>query len=218
MRVPNNDMKCLVVSLLATALLATATAAAEKSVAKGPTMVAPNAKAAASRVNRRSESAAPPLVLPVSRQVTETSPSDAGASAEVSVLAAPTEGEAAVEVQVDAEMVTPPSPTEAKVARTVYEPMCREVPVSNHIMHIGARRFARCRQMVPVHVQVKNPSDCCCYTVCVKVPACCEGDPHVSSRRGILGRGIVEVCWDCGWTAKVVFRARGDVVVHYMAG
>lgn len=173
------------------------------------------------RVDRNAEFVGPALVLPVSRQVTEASPADV--DVEVSVMAAPTESEVVVEHST--ELIAPPEPivTEPIVtepSHVVYEPMCRELPVANHIMHIGARRFARRQSMVPMTLQVSNPADCtdCCYTVCVNVPACCQGETSICDRTGLLGRGIVEYHFACGWTVKVVFRTRGDVVVHYTAG
>jgi hypothetical protein len=48
------------------------------------------------------------------------------------------------------------------------------------------------------------------------IPACCVGDPKVASRRGILGRGVVEYRWECGFRAIVKFRhVLGDVEVEY---
>jgi hypothetical protein len=62
----------------------------------------------------------------------------------------------------------------------------------------------------------KNPADGCAYEIPICIPACCIGDPTVSGGRGILGRGIVEYRWACGFRAIVKFRhIRGDVEVEY---
>jgi hypothetical protein len=62
----------------------------------------------------------------------------------------------------------------------------------------------------------KNPADGCAYEIPMCIPACCEGEPSVSGGRGILGRGIVEYRWACGFRAIVKFRhIRGDVEVEY---
>jgi hypothetical protein len=54
------------------------------------------------------------------------------------------------------------------------------------------------------------------YEIPMTIPACCVGDPKVSSRRGIFGRGIVEYRWDSGFRAIVKFRhVLGDVEVEY---
>ena len=61
-----------------------------------------------------------------------------------------------------------------------------------------------------------DPADGCTYEIPMCIPACCEGDPSVSGGRGILGRGVVEYCWPCGFRAIVKFRhILGDVKVEY---
>jgi hypothetical protein len=64
---------------------------------------------------------------------------------------------------------------------------------------------------------VKDPQDCCCcVAVPVCLPGCCTGEPCVTSRCGILGRGIVRYDYDCGVRVTITFRARGDLVVTYV--
>lgn len=59
--------------------------------------------------------------------------------------------------------------------------------------------------------------DCngCSHDACITVPACCAGEqPRISWRRGILGRQIATLCWDCcGHKSKVVITAFGKVRV-----
>ena len=61
-----------------------------------------------------------------------------------------------------------------------------------------------------------DPTSNCTYEIPMCIPACCVGDPRVSSNRGILGRGVVEYRWQCGFRAIVKFRhVLGDVEVEY---
>jgi hypothetical protein len=62
----------------------------------------------------------------------------------------------------------------------------------------------------------QNPADGCYYEIQMCIPACCVGEPKVSGGRGLLGRGVVEFCWECGFRAEVKFRRiLGDVKVEY---
>ena len=78
-----------------------------------------------------------------------------------------------------------------------------------------ARKMYRSGQ-VQLVVVTQDPSDGCCYEIPLCIPACCTGEPKVSGGKGLLGRGIVEYCWPCGFKAKVKFRhVLGDVKVNY---
>jgi hypothetical protein len=80
----------------------------------------------------------------------------------------------------------------------------------------GARRMYRSSGEVELVMIVQNPADGCLYEIPLCVPACCTGEPVMKERRGLLGRGVVEYCWDCGFTATVKFRQiLGDVKVEY---
>ena len=69
---------------------------------------------------------------------------------------------------------------------------------------------------VNVVMLTKNPADGCAYEIPMCIPACCVGDPSVSGGRGLLGRGVVEYRWPCGFRAIVKFRhLRGDIEVEY---
>lgn len=61
----------------------------------------------------------------------------------------------------------------------------------------------------------ENPADHCVYEIPLCIPACCIGEPTVTSRCGLFGRGIVEYCWPCGFEAIVKFRNIGDIRVDY---
>jgi len=78
-----------------------------------------------------------------------------------------------------------------------------------------ARKMYRSGQVQLVMV-TQDPADGCCYEIPMCIPACCTGEPKISSGRGIFGRGVVEYCWQCGFRAKVKFRhTLGDVRVDY---
>ena len=83
--------------------------------------------------------------------------------------------------------------------------------------HLGARRMLRRNAPINVSVVAEHPDPCidCAVEVPLCIPCCCTGEPVVTSHRGLLGRGVVEYCWSCGFRAEVVFRNRGDMVVHY---
>jgi hypothetical protein len=79
-----------------------------------------------------------------------------------------------------------------------------------------ARRMYRKSGEVNVVMIAKNPADGCHYEIPMCIPGCCVGEPRVSGGRGLLGRGVVEFCWDCGFRAEVKFRhILGDVKVEY---
>lgn len=78
-----------------------------------------------------------------------------------------------------------------------------------------ARKMFRTGQVQLVMV-TQNPSDGCLYEIPLCIPACCTGEPRIKGGRGLLGRGVVEYCWACGFKAKVKFRhVLGDVKVEY---
>lgn len=87
-------------------------------------------------------------------------------------------------------------------------------PIVYHADH-DARRMYRSGQTNLIMV-TQDPADGCCYEIPMCIPACCTGDPQVSSGHGIFGRGVVEYCWPCGFRAEVKFRhVLGDIKVEY---
>jgi hypothetical protein len=78
-----------------------------------------------------------------------------------------------------------------------------------------AQRMYACFGSVDVIMVTQNPADKCFYEIPLCIPACCVGEPSVSSRYGLFGRGVVEYCWPCGFEAVVKFRNIGDVRVDY---
>jgi hypothetical protein len=72
-----------------------------------------------------------------------------------------------------------------------------------------------CEPPIKTVLLVKDPVTCCCVEVPICLPACCTDAPEVCAREGLLGRGVVTHDWCCGFSVKVTFRNRGDVVVTY---
>lgn len=76
------------------------------------------------------------------------------------------------------------------------------------------KRFAG-SPFVELTTITQNPADGCFYEIPLCLPACCIGEPQVTSYCGLLGRGVVVYCYDCGLKIEVKFRLRGDVEVEY---
>lgn len=105
----------------------------------------------------------------------------------------------------------------APEAIEVSEVEVRPTPPIVYDTDRDARRMYRGGEVELVMV-TQNPADGCFYEIPLCVPACCVGEPTVSSGRGLLGRGVVEYCWpSCGFRAIVKFRqiVRCDVKVEY---
>jgi hypothetical protein len=118
-----------------------------------------------------------------------------------------------------------PAPQPLPAPSVTTEPMPGPVttgtavhPTPRISYHAGprARRMLACHEQVELVMVAKNPIDCCLYVIPLCVPACCEGQPTMREGRGLFGRGIVEYCWSCGFTAEVKFRpVLCDVKVDY---
>ena len=107
----------------------------------------------------------------------------------------------------------------AEPAPAVAGPVCCPINVVDVRTKLSARRMFRCHGPgVPTAVCVDNPADCVCtlFEVPLCVPCCCVGEPRVcNSRTGLLGRGHVDLVWDCGFVATVTFRVHGGVIITY---
>jgi hypothetical protein len=100
-------------------------------------------------------------------------------------------------------------------AAPARDPNIRPAPPIEYDTDHDARKMYRTGQVQLVMV-TQDPSDSCLYEIPMCIPACCTGEPKVSSGRGLFGRGVVEYCWPCGFRAIVKFRhVRGDVRVDY---
>lgn len=85
-------------------------------------------------------------------------------------------------------------------------PMAVCQPCIDYRTRLSARRMFRCGQATQVIMVTKNPADCCQYEIPLCLPCCCEGEPTMCSDCGLLGRGVVEYTWECGFKATVIFR------------
>jgi hypothetical protein len=113
----------------------------------------------------------------------------------------------------DEELIPPPQDAlpEDRVALDI-----RPTPPIEYDTDGDARDMYRATGEIELVMVTQNPADGCYYEIPMCIPGCCEGEPQVSSRRGIFGRGVVEYCWDCGFRAEVRFRhILGDVKVDY---
>jgi hypothetical protein len=100
-------------------------------------------------------------------------------------------------------------------APPVRDPNVHPAPPIKYDTDHDARKMYRSGQVQLVMV-TQDPSDGCCYEIPMCIPACCTGEPKISGGKSILGRGVVEYCWACGFKAKVKFRhVLGDVKVEY---
>ena len=72
-----------------------------------------------------------------------------------------------------------------------------------------------CAPMQKLVLHVQDPCCCkCAVDVPVCIPACCEGEPCVTDRCGIL-KGVVWYKWDCGFKLRVEIARCGDLTVTY---
>jgi len=102
-----------------------------------------------------------------------------------------------------------------EVAPPARDPNIHPAPPIKYDTDHDARKMYRSGQVQLVMV-TQDPADGCCYEIPLCIPACCTGEPKVSGGKGLLGRGVVEYCWSCGFRAIVKFRhVRGDVRVDY---
>lgn len=70
-----------------------------------------------------------------------------------------------------------------------------------------------CQPPVETVLTVNDPCTCCPVNIPVCVPACCQGQPTVSNRSGLLGCCITEFEWCCGFRVTVKYKRCGDIVV-----
>ena len=97
----------------------------------------------------------------------------------------------------------------------VRDPNVRPMPRIKYDTDHDARKMYRSGQIQLV-VAVQNPADSCLYEIPLCIPACCVGEPRIAGGKGLLGRGVVEYCWACGFKAKIKFRdLLHDVKVDY---
>ena len=79
--------------------------------------------------------------------------------------------------------------------------------------HCGPKLCCGCDAPQELVLKVPVPCSDCTVDVPVCLPACCEGEPEVCFGTGIFCRNVVEYQWCCGYSVRVVFRHRGDLLV-----
>ena len=110
-------------------------------------------------------------------------------------------------------------PVDAKVAHCgdcgqVACDCCPAPCISYHHHRTLRRTCCGCCDPINAILEVTDPVCCTTVEVPVCLPGCCDGVPTVCPGRGLLGRGVVEYQWCCGYRVKVVFKKCGDIVVH----
>jgi hypothetical protein len=108
------------------------------------------------------------------------------------------------------EEMAPPEGAVPESAVTVH-PVAR---IDYDVTH-RARRLFGGSPFVQLSMVTQNPADGCLYEIPMCLPACCTGEPKVTSYCGLFGRGVVKYCYECGLEVEVKFRLRGDVEVEY---
>jgi hypothetical protein len=137
---------------------------------------------------------------------------------EVPEAAAPVEESVVVTPAEPAVVIEPTPSVVVEAAPAPAGPVCCPLNVVDYRTTLSAKRAYRCYGPgVNTAVCIDNPADCTCtqYQVNLCVPACCTGAPRVCPSTGLFGRGKVDLVWDCGFTATVVFRAHGGAIVIY---
>jgi hypothetical protein len=104
------------------------------------------------------------------------------------------------------EEMSAPGATEIKA-----QPVAR---IDYDVTRKARKKFAG-SSFVELMMITQNPADGCFYEIPLCLPACCTGEPTFDSRCGLLGRGVVTYCYECGLEVTVKFRLRGDVEVRY---
>jgi hypothetical protein len=105
---------------------------------------------------------------------------------------------------------------EAPTTECAAVPLCCGKPCIRYRQRLFRSHCCRdCCPSVTTLLEVVDPCRCCAVEVPVCLPACCQNAPSVCSRRGLLGRRVVDYTWCCGYQVRVVFHRCGLItVVH----
>lgn len=79
--------------------------------------------------------------------------------------------------------------------------------------HCGPKLCCTCDPPKEIVLKVEDPCTGCVVDVPICLPACCKGEPEVCYGTGLFCRDVVTYDWCCGFSVKVVFRKRGDLLV-----
>ena len=94
-------------------------------------------------------------------------------------------------------------------------PKCCPQPCIKYVNRGCLKVCCGCEAPVKTTITVVNPCTCCPVEIPVCLPACCKGCPEITSRCGLLCRGVVHYDWCCGFSVTVRFDRCGDAVVIY---
>lgn len=72
-----------------------------------------------------------------------------------------------------------------------------------------------CCPKVTMVLEVCHPCNGCIIPVEVCLPACCEGEPKVTSRGTLIGCGLTKYTWCCGRSVTIRFWKGNKVTVAY---
>jgi hypothetical protein len=187
----------------------------EASSTQGPVLPPPAKPVEPSKeVSPPQQTVAPATTLPKPEQIAPTGPRTT--STVKRPFMQPAQPREPARGQLSAQTAPMPAPeAEPLAAPPARDPNIHPAPPIVYDTDHDARKMYRSGQVQLVMV-TQDPADGCCYEIPLCIPACCTGEPKVSSGRGLLGRGVVEYCWACGFRAKVKFRhVLGDVKVKY---
>jgi hypothetical protein len=212
-------VKLLAKTFSAVAILAFAAAVAAKDTA-------PTQGESSVLVEKKSEAAtkSPKLLPPANQRTAQTLPPPANPAVDSETLPEPATKQPFMRpatpkrrVPATTALSVTEEPMPAPEVTEVAEIEVRPTPPIEYDTDRDARRMYRSSGEVELVMVTQNPADGCFYEIPMCVPACCIGEPSVSSGRGLLGRGVVEYCWPSGFRAVVKFRqiVRGDVKVEY---
>ncbi|MDA1050421.1 MAG: hypothetical protein O3C40_08055 [Planctomycetota bacterium] len=102
------------------------------------------------------------------------------------------------------------------VQKGAYQKSAVVATCVRYVQHRTHRKVCcDCGQSYQTVLSVIDPRTCCQIDVPVCLPSCCTGPPQCSGRNGLLGRGITNYNWCCGYAVRIVVGHHGDVTVHY---
>ena len=107
------------------------------------------------------------------------------------------------------------APTAAEPGCCAPAPKCCPQPCISYVNRGCFKVCCGCEAPKKTTIKVVNPCTCCTVEIPVCLPACCDGCPQVTSRCGLLCRGVVHYDWCCGFSVTVRFDRCGDAVVIY---
>jgi hypothetical protein len=136
------------------------------------------------------------------------------------IVQPPVPGEPQIQQRVPGYFVEP-APSVIMDSQRMYDPMVA-APVASGCCETccrkaSCRKKCRCPKPEPVSMEFCLVDPCgCSHEACIEVPPCCVGEqPEISWRKGVLGRQIATLCWQCcDHEVKVIVTGSGKVRVR----